>query len=80
VLVRSCAVRFVGILFFAALFSFLIQSSLAAQTIKLHVDLTDAPRNIYHAHLSIPAKSGAMTLVFMLIGGLVVAVGGPLDE
>ena len=35
-----------------------------AQTIQLHVDLTDAPRNIYHAHLAIPAKPGALTLVF----------------
>lgn len=35
-----------------------------AQSIQLHVDLTDAPRNIYHAKLSIPAKPGAMTLVF----------------
>jgi predicted metalloprotease with PDZ domain len=35
-----------------------------AQAIQLHVDLTDAPRNIYHAHLRIPAKPGAMTLVF----------------
>jgi predicted metalloprotease with PDZ domain len=34
------------------------------QSIQLHVDLTDAPRNIYHAKLSIPAKPGAMTLVF----------------
>jgi predicted metalloprotease with PDZ domain len=33
-------------------------------TIQLHVDLTDAPRNIYHARLRIPAKPGAMTLVF----------------
>lgn len=28
------------------------------------MDLTDAPRNIYHAKLNIPAKAGAMTLVF----------------
>jgi predicted metalloprotease with PDZ domain len=28
------------------------------------VDLTDVPRNIYHAKLSFPAKPGAMTLVF----------------
>jgi predicted metalloprotease with PDZ domain len=35
-----------------------------AQTIRLQVDLTDAPRNIYHAKLKIPAKPGAMTLVF----------------
>jgi len=36
----------------------------SAQAIQLHVDLTDAPRNIYHAKLSIPAKPGSMTLVF----------------
>jgi predicted metalloprotease with PDZ domain len=35
-----------------------------AQTIRLHVDLTDAPRNIYHATLNIPAKPGPLTLVF----------------
>jgi len=39
-------------------------SALLAQSIHLHVDLTDAPRNIYHAKLSIPAKPGANTLVF----------------
>jgi predicted metalloprotease with PDZ domain len=39
-------------------------SHLAAQSIRLSVDLTDAPRNIYHAHLTIPAKGGEMTLVF----------------
>ena len=37
---------------------------LFAQSIQLRVDLTDAPRNLYHAKLSIPAKAGAMTLVF----------------
>jgi predicted metalloprotease with PDZ domain len=37
---------------------------MAAQAIRLHVDLTDAPRNIYHAKLNIPANPGAMTLVF----------------
>jgi predicted metalloprotease with PDZ domain len=36
----------------------------SAQSIRLQVDLTDAPRNIYHAKLGIPAKPGAMTLVF----------------
>jgi predicted metalloprotease with PDZ domain len=35
-----------------------------AQTIHLDVDLTDAPRNIYHAKISLPAKPGATTLVF----------------
>lgn len=42
----------------------LLQSVSPAQTIHLHVDLTDAPRNIYHAHLEIPARPGAATLVF----------------
>jgi predicted metalloprotease with PDZ domain len=35
-----------------------------AQPIHLFVDLTDAPRNIYHARLEVPAKAGEMTLVF----------------
>ncbi len=39
-------------------------SSMQAQSIQLHVDLTDAPRNIYHAKLTIPAKPGSLTLVF----------------
>jgi predicted metalloprotease with PDZ domain len=38
--------------------------SVQAQAIRLRVDLTDAPRNLYHAKLSIPARPGAMTLVF----------------
>jgi predicted metalloprotease with PDZ domain len=43
---------------------FFVNSRGAAQSIQLHVDLTDAPRNIYHAKLSIPARAGPMTLVF----------------
>src|SRR5580693_2459489 len=38
--------------------------SLTAQAIRLHVDLSDAPRNIYHAHLQIPAHAGEMSLVY----------------
>src|SRR5579864_5368102 len=45
-----------------AIFSFTPISS--AQTIKIHVDLTDAPRNIYHAQLSVPVRSGDVSLVF----------------
>jgi predicted metalloprotease with PDZ domain len=44
--------------------SFLIPALLGAQAIKLHVDLTDAPRNIYHAHLQIPVHAGENSLVF----------------
>ena len=36
----------------------------AAQTIRLHVDLTDAPRNLYHAKEQIPAHAGDFSLVF----------------
>jgi predicted metalloprotease with PDZ domain len=43
---------------------FLVAPGLAAQDIRLHVDLTDAPRNIYHAHLHIPVRAGAVSLVF----------------
>ena len=42
----------------------LLQGVVLAQTIQIHVDLTDAPRNIYHAHLRIPVNPGAITLVF----------------
>lgn len=41
-------------------------SAAAAQTppISLSVDLTDAPRKIIHAHETVPAQPGAMTLVY----------------
>ena len=39
-------------------------SVVCAQSIRLSVDLTDAPRNIYHAHLKIPVKAGPLTLVY----------------
>ena len=47
---------------FFTLFSF--TPRLTAQTIRLHVDLTDAPRNIYHARLQIPVHAGEVDLVF----------------
>ena len=43
---------------------FLLLPSVTAQSIQLHVDLTDAPRNVYHAHLHIPVHPGQMSLVF----------------
>lgn len=53
---------------FAELFAWVTLATCAqsglAQSIRLHVDLTDAPRNIYHAKLNIPVSPGAMTLVF----------------
>jgi predicted metalloprotease with PDZ domain len=35
-----------------------------AQFIQLSVDLSDAPRNIFHSQLKIPAKPGPLTLVY----------------
>ncbi len=54
--------QLLAVLLFSTVFA--PQATLRAQSIRLHVDLTDAPRNIYHATLSIPAKPGRMTLVF----------------
>jgi predicted metalloprotease with PDZ domain len=35
-----------------------------AQATRINVDLTDAPRNLYHAKLNIPVKPGPFTLVY----------------
>jgi predicted metalloprotease with PDZ domain len=58
--VRPLTVRVIVLL----LLPFLSAAGLAAQEIRLHVDLSDAPRNIYHAHLQIPVHAGEMALVF----------------
>jgi predicted metalloprotease with PDZ domain len=44
-------------------FSFLANVA-SAQSIQLSVDLSDAPRNIYHSQLTIPVKPGPLTLVY----------------
>jgi predicted metalloprotease with PDZ domain len=56
-----CRVRALAYLF---LLLASLSPSLVAQAIRLQVDLTDAPRNIYHARLTFPAKPGDLTLVF----------------
>lgn len=33
-------------------------------TIQIHLDATDAPRRLFHVHLTIPAKPGPMTLLY----------------
>jgi predicted metalloprotease with PDZ domain len=51
--------------FLLAVFVLAVLSNFAgAQAIKLSVDLTDAPRNIYHTQLTIPVKPGPLTLVY----------------
>ncbi len=42
----------------------LLSNVAGAQAIRLSVDLTDAPRNIYHSQLTIPVKPGPLTLVY----------------
>jgi predicted metalloprotease with PDZ domain len=54
-----------SILFFSVLILVvLVASGLAGQSVRLHVDLKDAPRNIYHAKLQIPVHAGEVALVF----------------
>lgn len=36
----------------------------SAQTIQLHVDAREAPRRVFHAHLTIPAPPGHLTLYY----------------
>jgi predicted metalloprotease with PDZ domain len=57
--VHAAAVRVLAPLLLA-----LLSVLSAAQAIRLHVDLSDAPRNLYHAHLLIPTRAGEMSLVF----------------
>jgi predicted metalloprotease with PDZ domain len=57
----------VRVLFAVSLLTLLVTflSDLAgAQSIQLSVDLTDAPRNIFHSKLTIPVKPGPLTLVY----------------
>jgi predicted metalloprotease with PDZ domain len=44
--------------------SILAPCTMQGQSIRLFVDLSEAPRNIYHAKLTIPTKPGPMTLVY----------------
>src|SRR6266478_1045886 len=53
----------ISTLAFLALLS--LWSQLQAQNvIKLRVDATDAPRRLFHAHMTMPAKAGTMTLLY----------------
>jgi predicted metalloprotease with PDZ domain len=40
------------------------QTRTAAPTVTLSIDATDAPRKIFHAHLTIPATPGTLTLYY----------------
>jgi predicted metalloprotease with PDZ domain len=62
---RSCPAVFLFIALFVA-WLFLAVVAAAQDIIKerLHVDATDAPRNILHSTVTIPVASGAVTLVY----------------
>jgi predicted metalloprotease with PDZ domain len=62
--VRSGGLRWWHRSSFLLLFIIVVASSLPGQSIRLHVDLVDAPRNIYHSRLQIPVHAGEMQLVF----------------
>src|SRR5271168_2074918 len=55
-------------IFGVACAAFLLLTSAHAQgpssPILLHVDLTDAPRRLLHAHLQIPVNAGPLTLEY----------------
>src|SRR5579871_2335735 len=40
------------------------QNNTATNTVRLRVDATDAPRRLYHIHMTMPAKAGPMTLLY----------------
>src|SRR5205814_9061415 len=47
------------------IFAAFLAASVSAQTpVKLRVDATDAPRRLFHVQMSMPAKPGAMTLLY----------------
>ncbi len=50
--------------FFTVLVFFFQMNAAFAQAIRLQVDLTDAPRNIYHAKLQLPVHEGDTSFVF----------------
>jgi Peptidase M61 N-terminal domain len=47
---------------FAFVVALLLAVSLTAAPITLRADATGAPSNVFHAHLTIPAQAGPMTL------------------
>src|SRR5437870_1724135 len=50
--------------FLLALFVLFLAAATSAAPIALRVDATGAPSNVFHAHLTIPAAPGAMTLYY----------------
>jgi predicted metalloprotease with PDZ domain len=51
-------------LFWFSLLSASMLPSLFAQTLRVQVDLSDAPRNFFHSKVTVPATAGPMTLAY----------------
>ncbi len=56
--------RFVLAVGFFTLFVLLLSCAAFPQSIQLAVDLSDAPRNIFHSRLTMPVRPGPLTLVY----------------
>ena len=56
--------RFVLAVSFFTLLVSLLSCAAFAQSIQLAVDLSDAPRNIFHSRLTMPVRPGPLTLVY----------------
>ena len=56
--------RFMFVAAFVVSFFSFLSSFVGAQSMQVVVDLTDAPRNLYHSQLTIPVKPGPLTLVY----------------
>src|SRR5579859_4734449 len=54
----------VSLLLFSAAYCQAQAPAPSQPSIKLHVDLTDAPRHLLHAHLEIPVTAGPLTLEY----------------
>ncbi len=52
------------VLLLVALVSPVIAAGASAPQVSLSVDATDAPRKIFHARMTIPAKAGSLTLYY----------------
>jgi len=56
--------RFLLIASFIVFLSSFPVSAASGQSMQLFVDLSDAPRNLYHSRLTIPVQPGPLTLVY----------------
>src|ERR1700692_4613065 len=49
---------------FVVFAAFLATLAFAQNTVQLQVDASDAPRRLFHVHMTMPARPGPMTLLY----------------